>query len=1016
MASSDLFLSVQQVVSDACLSRNDSVNSIDVHKDQTPQAEMDFSPIATSIEKSQFDFRPTVNGSLPPQISAWATPSFQTNMKQSVGTMQTALMSGSKVGSRSGLRPSIFNQQGKKKPDLIVGVPLKAADSRRELCLENPVHLIRRKKTERHPHTELAKIPESDGNTQPADSPDVTDQQASPPKQRTGNIMASGIRFNSRGTMRASEQISTTMLCSRNKYYMLLYARSKSCLELFKSRLLNGISSNIKIYATLTKKRPEYSSLSCICFFELYRGTNRIVTYPWSTLNLYRMAEFVYEDTEVDQLFPLEYLLEQEDLKELSFLWSYFTDKEIAFLMREYLRGTDPVNAFFVKYRKHRDPHKLVTSIFKELRTLAKKRRSILATRQNSPTSSPRYSLKKVAFDPSLGPDPESLKFLVGVDPNTSSRQGSRFDFATCERTSVMFDSLLCEPNLVYMTDGYNSWSKGMFKLLQSQQIQKPSDEKFKKLVQKIRGHLEEDRNQPSKLLSQVVVNTASLQYISDRLPGSSPEELEALASAHPTPNWLIRFESSGDLDILLVELKTAAKHAVSASMGKFNSSHQELRLRLSRLEASPSQALSQSGRRRDLEAAKRRASLNRFVTNSGLVRQQRAKRTGVHPQMPFVLPRAPEEGMSDIGENLSASQQTPTSEDDSFFYGKQPDLEEVCEEINQRFRLILEKQMASLKKHLHAKLNSQEKDCLEHLLQEDNIFLLEQLLKMDHQPDDSCVNMSVVEAHIRPFLAAKVKEQEDLITVDKEDSEFNRSRAFIMADLKIYFDQDRLAFADYDALVKQAVDADDNVLGIYECFSVRYTHQNRSEVRHDTVESLDMLAKVLNGKQKGREIRKRLVSEQLKVGILGLGNKKPELGDLVHPDSCPTKQRETWPNTFNKVLEKSRAQKILAEISPGIGQVVTDIFEKVGFCLQQELSRPEDSFSQDLLLLFEIVNEQYPNLRKQFLEFMKGSIFVPPSFGLRQLVNIYKSSALAKDKSFGDLMQVWFVLTDRLW
>jgi hypothetical protein len=74
---------------------------------------------------------------------------------------------------------------------------------------------------------------------------------------------------------------------------------------------------------------------------------------------------------------------------------------------------------------------------------------------------------------------------------------------------------------------------------------------------------------------------------------------------------------------------------------------------------------------------------------------------------------------------------------------------------------------------------------------------------------------------------------------------------------------------------------------------------------------------------------------------------------------------------------------------------------------MPQELNKPEESFSQDILLLFELVNEQHPNLRKQFLEFMKGSIFVPPSFGLKQLVSIYKGSSLSKEKSFGDLMQV---------
>lgn len=52
-------------------------------------------------------------------------------------------------------------------------------------------------------------------------------------------------------------------------------------------------------------------------------------------------------------------------------------------------------------------------------------------------------------------------------------------------------------------------------------------------------------------------------------------------------------------------------------------------------------------------------------------------------------------------------------------------------------------------------------------------------------------------------------------------------------------------------------------------------------------------------------------------------------------------------------------------------------------------------------------MNEQYSHLRKPFLEFMKGSIFVPPTFGMRQLVNIYKGSTLAKHRSFGDLMQV---------
>lgn len=934
MASTDLILSSQNVVSDLCLSRHDSINSFDMQQERSKPEEREFSPVATSIEKSQFDFRLSTRVVLPWKLDQPTTSESSKNQKESVGTIPTTNLSGSKQGSRSRLKPSIFLQQGKKKQESLHGVPLKACQSKKDFTVENPVHLIKKRRSERPLQPALAHIPESDGNTQPAESPQATHHEASPPKERPVNIMTSGIRFNSKGTMRLSEHMGANILSSPDKFYLLMYARSKSCLELFKSRLFSGLSCGLKIYATLTKKRAEYNSLNCVCFLELYRGTNRLVTYPWCTLNIYKIASLVYEDDEVDQFFPLEYLMEQEDMKEFAFMWNYFTEKEVAYLMRDYLRGSDPVTSYFTKFRKYRDQSKLVSNLYKHLRTLAHQRKSALATRVNSPTSSPHHSLKKVAFDPSLGPDPDSLKHLAGVDPEPAlvwGSSGSRLDDNTQNVVSVVFEEIIPIENLTFLPTGYSHWTRGFFKMIWSPHVPKPLDDKFKKLTQKIKAHLEETHNQPSKSLSQMAVNSGVLQYISDRLAGCSLDEIEKLGATKPVPHWLARFVASGDFEVLLVELKAAVKHAVSASMGRFNQSHQELRIRLSRLEASPSQTLSQSEREKDLQAAKRRASLNRFVTCSGLVRQQRAKRTGGQHQLPFVLPRAPEEGMSDIGENLSASQETPSSDEDSFFYGDQPDVSDVCDQINNRVRCILDRQMAILKKHLSSKLTQKEQECLDYLLQEDNIFLLEQLLKMDHQPDETCVNMAQVEAHIRPFLAAKVQEKEDLITVDKEESDFERSRAFIMADLKVYFDQDRLPFTDYDALIKQAVDADDNILGIYECFSVKYTYETRSKVRHETLESLDLLAKVLNGKQKGREIRKRLVSEQLKVGIIGSNNKKIEIGDLVHPDSCPTKQRESWPNTFNKALEKSRAQKILNEISSSIGQVVTDIFEKVG-------------------------------------------------------------------------------------
>lgn len=934
MASIEVILSSQNVVSDPCLSRHDSINSFEIQQDRSKAEERDFSPVATSIEKNQFDFRLSTRVVLPWKLEQAPISEFSTNQKKSFGTMPTSNMSGSKQGSKSRLKPSIFLQQGKKKQESFQGVPLKACQSKKDFTIENPVHLIKKRRTERPLQPALAHIPESDGNTQPAESPEQTHQEVSPIiKERPVNIMTSGIRFNSKGTMRVSDHMGANILSSPDKFYLLMYARSKSCLELFKSRLFSGLSCGLKIYATLTKKRPEYNSLNCVCFLELYRGTNRLVTYPWCTSNIYKIASLVYEEDEVDQFFPLEYLMEQEDMKEFAFMWNYFTEKEVAHLMRDYLREADPVTNYFAKFRRSRDQSKLVSCLYRHLRKLDHQRKSALATRVNSPTSSPHHSLKKVAFDPSLGPDPDSLKHLAGVDPQPAlawASSGSRAEVCSKNAVSLIFEDLMPTENLVFLASGYSHWVKGFFKMIWSPHVPKPSDEKFKKLMQRIKLHLEESHDQPSKSVSQIAVNTGVLQYIGERLAGCSLEEIEKLGSAKPVPHWLSRFVASGDFDMLLVELKAAVKHAISASMGRFNQSHQELRIRLSRLEASPSQALSQSEREKDLNEAKRRASLNRFVTSSGLVRQQRAKRIGAQNQLPFVLPRAPEEGMSDIGENLSASQETPSSDEDSFFYGDQPDLSDVCDRINRRVRCILDHQMVTLKKHLNSKLSQKEQECLDYLLQEDNIFLLEQLLKMDHQPDEKCVNMAEVEAHIRPFLAAKVQEQEDLITVDKEESDFERSRAFIMADLKVYFDQNHLQFTDYDALIKQAVDADENVLGIYECFSIKYTYESRNKVRHETLESLDLLAKVLNGKQKGREIRKRLVSEQLKVGINSSGLKKSDIGDTVHPDSCPAKQRESWPNTFNKALEKSRAQKILAEISASIGQVVTDIFEKV--------------------------------------------------------------------------------------
>lgn len=328
------------------------------------------------------------------------------------------------------------------------------------------------------------------------------------------------------------------------------------------NKIVQAMRSYAKVYIKISNNRPEFNTLSCNAFMELYRGMNRIVTFKLCTGALFRMANIVMEGTaEINELFSTSSILEQPDMEIFSFIENYFNSEEVDMILSSYLDSVEPLCSYFAKYERDGNQNKFISHLYHFLKTIknplsktgspGNSRSPGVSSSKNSPVANGRISPRsksrkdsKKSSSPSKHSKPTVFFAEPVILPRSSEKAAAQRPIQKRESESK---KLRC------LSSGYAPVVCGF---LVAFRLNNKTISEFPALNDKIKNHLSEDWRCPSKQISQMDLNSTCHKIVLSKIPELTEDSLKKMQLEKPLNPAIAEFVLTGDLDRLASRLK----------------------------------------------------------------------------------------------------------------------------------------------------------------------------------------------------------------------------------------------------------------------------------------------------------------------------------------------------------------------------------------------------------------------------------------------------------------------------
>jgi len=346
--------------------------------------------------------------------------------------------------------------------------------------------------------------------------------------------------------------------------------------QILNNKLILGLKKCMNVFFKVKPDRPEYQTLSCRAFVELYKGKNRIVTFKLDTMNLYRISSIATEGSaSLLELFHPDLIFEQPDMVDLSFIQRYFSGQEQYQILSSYLEGTDNVSEWVAKYFKDKDEHGFIKQLYKFLKTNKDSQASPKPSNQfnflvgNSEEKSPHKVFPKGRNSPG------SPVYFVPGSPDSIKKSGLQLS-SNLESTQEVGSPGQRLRSPKHQRPGHRKASPRRLQLPTAEQLGDKYPCIVKGLIQNASNNKDSSPSLCTKLSEyfekQVDHKEELVRICSDYLREKTlfrGQKIDQILDAKWEPEFVKRFAEHGDLDLLTAGLKevvgpTPLQHALT--------------------------------------------------------------------------------------------------------------------------------------------------------------------------------------------------------------------------------------------------------------------------------------------------------------------------------------------------------------------------------------------------------------------------------------------------------------------
>jgi hypothetical protein len=709
--------------------------------------------------------------------------------------------------------------------------------------------------------------------------------------------------------------------------------------------------------------RPEYQTLSCRAFVELYKGKNRIVTFKLDTTNLYRISSIATEGSaSLLELFHPDLIFEQPDMVDLSFIQRYFSSQEQYLILSSYLEGTDSVADWVAKYFKDKDEHGFIKQLYKFLKTNKDAHVGPKPGSQfnflvgNSEEKSPH----KVS--PKGRNSPGSPVYFVPGSPDSAQKRGrqqasnldsthevgspgQRLRSPKHQRTGhahLRKASPRRLPTAEQLGDKYPCIVKGLIQSASNNKDTSPS------LCTKLSEYFEKQVDQKEELVR------ICAEHLREKMLYRG-HKVDQVLEAKWEPEFVKRFAEHGDLDQLMAGMKELA--------GPSHLQHAYTQPRLSLVAASPD-LNHQLSKRLSSVGSPRKRNWRRMMSGEFRSSKRTPKR---HTGRTF-------KGLDEEADG-SGYEETD-SVIDSFMsscFSSRPISEAfqkaLCAQMGPRLSLMLASPLNLVKARLGHLLSSQEMKTLEDLFlsvgaaEQNDILLFEKLCQVEYmgegnfRADDELLNLLTLGKVDAP--QAGPASNEELVW------------AFVEGHINFLNRVGKLNQDEAEFLLYLLDEAEEVLMAAYEAFSLDRQTQ-------ELIETLRLVCVKMDDQPETPDSERN--SSQTGSAPPTPGNPQPEEG------------RDSWPRNFGKVLESNKISKMLFSFKTALSPAEFDLLQKVPAAHQ--IADKEDPRLEAVLKYGSELNPR-SSLYDTFISFLKFCTNTLPSPGVCLFFQTCRASPL---------------------